>query len=106
MALNGKEKQFNVVWVGTDSAIAIVTKTAYIPVGGELVVTGSTDAAEAILSTSRVYLNGSPVSMTAYTIGGNNYFKLRDVAFFVDFGVIWDGAANTVKIDTTTGYTA
>jgi hypothetical protein len=30
---------------------------------------------------------------------------LRDIGQALDFGVTWDGAKNTIVIDTTTGYT-
>lgn len=43
--------------------------------------------------------------LTAYNIGGNNYFKLRDMAAVINFGVAWDGDTNTINIDTSTGYT-
>jgi hypothetical protein len=49
-------------------------------------------------------LDGKEVSFTAYTIEGNNYFKLRDIAAAFDFGVDWDGAANTIAVDTDKGY--
>ena len=37
--------------------------------------------------------------MTAYSIGGNNYVRLRDVGRAVDFGVTYDAATNSVYID-------
>ena len=49
---------------------------------------------------------GREVSLTAYTIGGNNYFKLRDIGQAFDFGIGWDNATKTITIDTGTGYTA
>ena len=39
-----------------------------------------------------------------YNIGGHNYFKLRDIAALVDFGVEWDQTSSTIQIDTTHGY--
>lgn len=56
-------------------------------------------------STTPFFLNGSPVEVEAYLINGNNYFKLRDIAALVDFGVTWNAASRTVGIDTMTGYT-
>jgi hypothetical protein len=40
----------------------------------------------------------------AYTIKGNNFFRLRDLASTLNFGLSWDGGTNTVSIDTTVGY--
>jgi hypothetical protein len=58
-----------------------------------------------IPTASKIYLDGKEVSFTAYTIEGNNYFKLRDVGQTFDFGVDWDGATSTIVIDTSKGYT-
>ena len=56
-------------------------------------------AITATLSSQPIYVNGQRVSMTAYTIGGNNYVKLRDIGQAVDFGVTYDAATNSVYID-------
>ncbi|MDR2442720.1 MAG: hypothetical protein LBE31_04280, partial [Deltaproteobacteria bacterium] len=56
-------------------------------------------------TTSKITLDGAEVSLTAYNIGGNNYFKLRDIGAAFDFGVTWDSAKNTIVIDTSIGYT-
>lgn len=42
--------------------------------------------------------------MTAYSIGGNNYVRLRDIGKAVDFGVTYDAATNSVHIDSTQPY--
>jgi hypothetical protein len=52
-----------------------------------------------------VLVNGKNTSFDAYNISGNNYFKLRDVGAAFGFGVDWDGAKNTIVIDTSKGYT-
>jgi hypothetical protein len=104
MALNGTSKQFSVGWDGVNNAISMTSGTAYTPVGGELSVPSTKGSVTATLSTSVVYLNGNPVVLTAYTIGGNNYFKLRDVGKALNFGVTWDGNANMIKIDSSIGY--
>lgn len=57
-------------------------------------------------TTSPVYVDGERVQFEAYNIGGYNFFKLRDVAEAVDFGVYWDNTSGTVQIDTMTGYQA
>jgi hypothetical protein len=73
-------------------------------VGGELAV-GSTGSKQATPTTSKIYLNGKDVQFTAYNIGGNNYFKLRDLGESFNFGIDWDGTKNTIIIDTSKGYT-
>lgn len=102
--LSGTDKQFEVTWDSAKNAINLISGQSYTPVGGEL-ATGSGANQQAVLNTSTVYLDGKQIALTAYTIKGNNYFKLRDLGQSFDFGVGWDGANNTVTIDTNTGYT-
>ncbi|NLE01984.1 MAG: hypothetical protein GX640_19140 [Fibrobacter sp.] len=44
------------------------------------------------------------MSLKAYTIHGNNYFKLRDIAQAFNFGVIWDRIDSSIYIDTSIDY--
>ena len=59
----------------------------------------ATEAFTATRSTQPIYVDGVQVSMTAYSIGGNNYVKLRDVGKAVNFNVYWDGAAVQIESD-------
>ncbi len=103
--LSGTDKQFEVSWDAEKNAINLVSGKAYTIAGGELAkADGSSKEAE--LNTSKIYLDGKELSLTAYTIGGSNYFKLRDLGQAVDFAVGWDSASSTIQIDTTKGYTA
>ena len=54
-------------------------------------------------STHHVTVDGTPVSVEAYNIAGNNYFQLRDLARLVGFNVTWDNTTRTVEIDTDAG---
>ena len=103
-ALSGTNKQFDVSWDGEANAIALTSGQPYTPVGGELASKGS-QIQTPVPSLAKVYLDGAEVALTAYTIQGNNYFKLRDLASVLDFGVDWDGANNAVVIDTAKSYT-
>ena len=52
-------------------------------------------------------VNGENIVFDAYHINGNNYFKLRDLAFTLNgtgkqFDVSWDEAANAIHL--TSGY--
>ena len=53
----------------------------------------------ATLSSQPIYVDGQRVAMTAYSIGGNNYVRLRDIGRAVDFGVTYDATVNSVYID-------
>lgn len=75
---------------------------------GATVYGGGTAIASGILanpSTSAVYVDGQQISAAAYNINNHNYFKLRDIAAAVDFGVTYDGATDSIYINTSVGYT-
>lgn len=102
--LNGTGKQFQVGWDGAANAISLTAGEAYTAVGGEMSAKGSgTQTAKP--TSSRILLNGQQISVTAYEINNNNYFKLRDIGSAFNFGVDWDGEARTISIDTTKEYT-
>lgn len=104
--LNGTDKQFEVGWDAAANAISLTSGKAYTAAGGEMAAQESPAQAEAVRSSSKILLDGAEAALTAYTINGNNYFKLRDLGQAFDFGVGWDGEAQTISIDTSTGYTA
>lgn len=105
-AVNGTKKQFAVGWDSAKNSITITSASAYTAVGGELDVSGDKASKSATLTSSSVYLNSTKASLTAYNIGGNNYFKLRDIAKSLDFGVGWDSGTSTITISTASGYSA
>lgn len=53
---------------------------------------------------SAIYVNGKKVEAAAYNIEDNNYFKLRDIAAAVNFGVTWDEKTNSIFINSSEGY--
>jgi hypothetical protein len=102
-ALNGTEKRFDVAWNAAANAIALTGGRPYTEIGGELTAGGGEDK-KATPTTAKITLDGKETSFDAYNIGGNNYFKLRDIGRAFDFGVAWDAAQNTIAIDTSKGY--
>ena len=56
------------------------------------------------LSKQPIYVDGQCVEMTAYSINGNNYVRLRDIGKAVDFGVTYNPAADSVYIDSNSPY--
>lgn len=55
-------------------------------------------------TTQPFYVEGQRVSVTAYSIGGSNYVRLRDIGREVDFGVTYDAATNSVHIGSALPY--
>jgi len=101
--LSGSGKQFDVTWDNTNKAIGLISGKPYTTVGGELTA-GEGISKIVARSRSKIYMDGVPVTLRAYNINGNNYFKLRDIAKVFNFGVEWDGKTNTVLIDTSENY--
>ncbi|MGE5678989.1 MAG: stalk domain-containing protein [Pseudomonadota bacterium] len=104
-AVNGTEKQFDVTWDGTKKTINLVSGKAYTAVGGEM-TPGDGKAKTPVVNTSAILKDGTIAPLGAYTINGNNYFKLRDIAQAFNIGVTWDPASKTIGIDTTIDYVA
>ena len=102
--LSGTEKQFEVSWDNEARAINLISGKAYTPVGGEMTPGDGTEKV-AQLTDASIYLNGELIKLTAYNIGGNNYFKLRDVGEVFDFDVSWDNESKTITVDTSKSYT-
>lgn len=102
--LSESKKQFEVTWDGENNAILLSSNTAYTIVGGEMEGKG-TGSKITRPSSSKILLDGKEIDLSAYTINGNNYFKLRDIGQAFNFGVIWDSANNTIIIDTNIEYT-
>jgi hypothetical protein len=102
-ALNGTEKQFELEWSSTDNTILLTSNQPYTAVGDEMAGRGSKNKTPTPTD-SRIYLDGIEVYFKAYTIEGNNYFKLRDIGQTLNFSVEWDKTRNTIVIDTGNGY--
>ena len=84
----------------------VITLLAGVFLGTALL--GGTQAAvgtyAAQRSAQRIYVNGKPVQIEAYSINGNNYAKIRDLGKEVGFNVSYDAATNSVQIDSTAPY--
>ena len=94
-ALDGLNTNFEVKWNAAEQRIDLTSKTAYTAVGGEQTALPAGNKA-ASLTNAAVYLDGKPLSLTAYSISGNNYFKLRDLGDALGFSVDWN--ANTMTM--------
>ena len=63
------------------------------------------ESLKAALSTNRILVDGRETHMTAYTIGGNNYVRLRDIGKVVGFEVYWDSENGCVQVESGKPYT-
>ena len=102
VAFTGTKAAFDVAWDGEARKVTL-TGGAYTPVGGELEpLTGGTQTATR--ATADVYVDDMPLVGKAYEVGGNHYFKLRDLCFMLGVSVEWDNNAQTIVIDTSKPY--
>jgi len=102
-ALNGTNKQFSVDWDAAANAILLTGGQPYEPIGGEMAL-GDGTSQTAMRTTSSIIINDVTLNLTAYNIGGSNFFMLRDIMRSFDIGVAWDAATSTIAIDTNTVY--
>ncbi|MDR0489828.1 MAG: glycoside hydrolase family 26 protein [Oscillospiraceae bacterium] len=76
-----------------------------------IISTGAIAPPNASPSRWKVYVDGKPVTVEAYSIGGSNYLKLRDMAMALSgtskqFEVGYDSATKIVTIESGKQYTA
>lgn len=101
--LRGTEKGFSVTWRSEDQSIYLQSGGDYLSVGGELAPLAP-GVQSAVPCRSTVWVNSGAAPLTAYNIGGNNFFRLRDLGITLDFHVDWDDSTGTVLIDTSRGF--
>ena len=94
---------FGVEWNGEAQTVEI--STARTTPSTEGISDTAASGAVAKISDQKITVDGVQVNMTAYQIDGNNYVKLRDIGKQVDFGVGYDNATASVRIDTDAPYT-
>ena len=67
--------------------------------------TATAHAKEAQPTSQTLLINGESVSQPVYNIDGNNYFRLRDLAYELNFGCTYNGTNNSIELDTSSPYT-
>ena len=103
--LNGTDKQFSVGYDGKTQSITLTSGKAYTIVGGEMDgVATAAKAATAELSKTAVIKDGNALDLTVYSIGGNTFFKLRDLMGVIDVNVGYDNVNKAITLDTSKGY--
>ena len=97
--VNGTGSQFSVGYDSAKKVVSIVTGEEYDPNGSEMDVSGGDKSGTAVPSTQTILIDGAERSdLSVYNIGGNNYFKLRDLGTALGFKVDYDSASNTAII--------
>lgn len=103
--LNGSNKSFAVSWDSTLKCISLTENSEYVAIGGEMQAKNG-NVNNASCSKVKININGVEKILVAYNIGGNNYFKLRDIGQLLDFSINWDNVSKNIQIDTNRKYIA
>ncbi|MEG2958337.1 MAG: WG repeat-containing protein [Oscillospiraceae bacterium] len=101
MALNGTPGQFDVTWDAKKGAVNLIPGLPYTPVGGELAPGAGTGKSLAP-SGAKTLLLGQPADLSPVTMGGNNFYMLRDLMEKLGVTVGWDGPTSTITLTTKT----
>lgn len=104
MALQGTPKESDVYYDSSRRIILVSTGQPYEPIGGELHSSAAAMPESAVPSSDLFQVDGHTVDVSAYNIDGYTYFKLRDMASALNFGVTWDGQNRRVIIETNNSY--
>lgn len=84
--LKDTEAKFNVYYDQDADSVVIENKKTYEVIEGDLVPI-DIQKAKAVTSGQKIILDGKVTDIKAYLINDNNYFKLRDLAKALNFGV-------------------
>ena len=103
MLLSGTDAQFAVDYDAAANAVTITTGGAYVPLGREL-MRGPDLSAECVPIRQSLAIDGKAADLRAYNMGGNNYFRLRDLGRSLGFGVDYDAKTNSVLVTSQTSY--
>ena len=96
--LSKTDSRFSISFDEQSNAVAVVSGKEYIPIGGEL-ARGQDQSKTAVVSKQSVLIDGKAVDgLSIYNIGGNNYFKLRDLGNALGFTVDYDADNNTAIV--------
>ena len=96
--LTGTPAQFAVSWDAAANAVVLAPGLPYESIGGELEV-GEDKSASAVPSAQTVWFLDAPADgLSVYNIGGNNFFKLRDLGELMGFTVDYDAGTNTAIV--------
>ncbi len=102
-AISGTQKQFEVSWNAASGTVSLTSGKPYTTIGGEMNGGDGKDKT-ATKGSSNIIKDDEAISLTAYLINGNNYFKLRDLGQSFDFEVAWDSNNDIIIIDTSKPY--
>ena len=98
--LDGTNSQFNVDYDQAAKMMVVTTGVPYTTPNGTELQVGEDQSASAVPSVQSLMIDGEMrEDLTAYNIGGNNYFQLRELGKALHFYVHYDVASKTMLVD-------
>lgn len=104
MLLAGTRAEFGVAYDDETRGISVTRGAEYLPVGGELAA-GADRSASCVPSNQTLQIDGAETALTAYNLGGTNFFRLRDLGPALGFDVEYDALRNAAVVETHTART-
>lgn len=97
--LDGTNSQFNVDYDQAAKMMVVTTGVPYTTPNGTELQVGEDQSATAGPSVQSLMIDGEMrEDLTAYNIGGNNFFKLRELGEKLGFGVDYDAETRTMVV--------
>lgn len=104
LALNGTEASISVEWNGVEEKIVVTKGESYEVVGNEHSQAINAGIIRGEETQAKLIYNGLLMSLKAYNIKGNNYFKLRELCELIDIEVNWSEAEQKIYLDPSKSY--
>lgn len=95
--LKDTEAKFNVYYDKDANSVVIENNKTYKVLDTDLVPI-TVQKAKAITSLQKIILDGQVLDLTVYSINDNNYFKLRDLAKALNFGVDYNAEKEEIVV--------
>ena len=95
--LSGTPAGFSVAYDEETQTVLVKTGEAYALQPGDL-EPGEDRSASAVPSRQSLRIDGAEAALNAWNLGGNNYFRLRDLGEALGFGVDYDAGRRTVLV--------
>ena len=94
MLLRGTAACFGISFDTKNKTVYVQKGAEYEPVGTELIA-GEDHSDSCVASVWALFVDGEPVEVSTYNIGGSNFYKLRDMGSALGFAVDYDPESNT-----------
>lgn len=94
--LSDSASNFDVVWNENAKQVELITGKDYS--GKTEDNSSNSSVVNAVPSSSKLIIDGKETNVTAYSINGNNYYKLRDLGEALSFDVYWKQETDTIYL--------